>query len=45
MAGLPKELLTRAKTIMESMHGKSKTPLKKETIKSQIESGQLSLFG
>ena len=45
MAGLPKELLARAKTIMENMHGKSKTPLKKETIKSQIESGQLSLFG
>ena len=45
MAGLPKELLARAKTIMDTMHSKSKTPLKKETIKSQIESGQLSLFG
>ena len=45
MAGLPKELLTRARTIMDTMYSKSKTPLKKESIKSQIESGQLSLFG
>lgn len=44
MAGLPKELLNRAKAIMETMHSKSKTPVKRETIKSQIESGQLSLF-
>ncbi|MBI3590207.1 MAG: DNA mismatch repair protein MutS [Candidatus Melainabacteria bacterium] len=44
MAGLPKELLTRAQTIMSAMYNKSKTPIKKETIKSQIESGQLSLF-
>jgi DNA mismatch repair protein MutS len=44
MAGLPKELLNRAKTIMETMHSRSKTPIKKETIKSQIQSGQLSLF-
>ena len=44
MAGLPKELLARAETIMNTMYNKSKTPLKKETIKSQIESGQLSLF-
>lgn len=45
MAGLPKELLLRAKTIMESMYDKSKSPVKKETIKSKIDSGQLSLFG
>ena len=45
MAGLPKELLIRAKAIMDAMHSKSKSPIKKETIKSQIESGQLSLFG
>ena len=44
MAGLPKELLNRAQTIMNTMYNKSTTPLKKETIKSQIESGQLSLF-
>ena len=44
MAGLPKEMLTRAKSIMELMHTKSKSPVKSETIKSQIESGQLSLF-
>lgn len=44
MAGLPKELLLRAQTIMSTMHNKSKSPVKKETIKSQIESGQLSLF-
>ncbi len=48
MAGLPKELLNRAQTIMNTIYSKSeaKTPLqKKETIKSQIESGQLNLFG
>ena len=47
MAGLPKELLNRAQTIMDTMYNKSaKTVIqKKETIKSQIESGQLSLFG
>lgn len=48
MAGLPKELLSRAQAIMNTMYNKSdiKTPIqKKETIKSQIESGQLSLFG
>lgn len=44
MAGLPKNLLARAKAIMESMNIKSKSLVKKETIKSQIESGQLSLF-
>lgn len=44
MAGLPKEMLLRAQTIMNIMYNKSKAPLKKETIKSQIESGQLSLF-
>ena len=51
MAGLPKELLSRAQAIMNTMYNKSdvraysNTPLqKKETIKSQIESGQLSLF-
>lgn len=44
MAGLPKELLVRAKSIMETMHNKSKASPKRETIKSQIESGQLSLF-
>ena len=44
MAGLPKELLVRAKAIMNTMYSKSKTPLKKDTIKSQIESGQLRLF-
>ncbi len=44
MAGLPKELLVRARTIMNTMYSKSKTPLKKDTIKSQIESGQLRLF-
>ncbi|OGI07074.1 MAG: DNA mismatch repair protein MutS [Candidatus Melainabacteria bacterium RIFCSPLOWO2_02_FULL_35_15] len=44
MAGLPKELLLRAQTIMNIMYNKSQAPLKKETIKSQIESGQLSLF-
>lgn len=44
MAGLPKELLSRAQAIMNTMYNKSRTPLKKETIKSQIESGQLSLF-
>ncbi len=44
MAGLPKELLNRAQTIMSTMYGKLKSPLKKETIKSQIQSGQLSLF-
>jgi len=44
MAGLPKELLTRAKTIMTTMHEKSKTIVKKDTIKSKIESGQLNLF-
>ena len=44
MAGLPKELLTRAETIMNTMYNKSQNPLKKVTIKSQIESGQLSLF-
>ena len=49
MAGLPKELLSRAQTIMNTMYSKSdagaycNTPLqKKETIKSQIESGQLN---
>ncbi len=48
MAGLPKELLARAQTIMNTMYNKSdvKAPLqKKETIQSRIESGQLSLFG
>ena len=52
MAGLPKELLARARTIMNAMNIKSKspvgagfTPAQKETIKSQIESGQLKLFG
>lgn len=45
MAGLPKELLNRAKNIMETIYSKTKTPVKRETIKSQIESGQLSLFG
>ena len=49
MAGLPKELLSRAQTIMNTMYNKleTKVPLlhKRETIKSQIESGQLSLFG
>lgn len=46
MAGLPKELLERAQAIMNSMYdkNKSKQNLKKESIKSQIESGQLSLF-
>ncbi len=44
MAGLPKELLNRANTIMNTMYTKSKNTIKKETIKSQIESGQLSLF-
>lgn len=44
MAGLPKELYTRAQIIMSTMHDKSKSPVKKETIKSQIESGQLKLF-
>ncbi|MBI1859219.1 MAG: DNA mismatch repair protein MutS [Candidatus Melainabacteria bacterium] len=45
MAGLPKELYSRAQTIMHTMYSKSKTPTKKETIKSHIESGQLKLFG
>lgn len=45
MAGLPSELLSRAKSIMELMYSKSKSPIKKETIKSKIDSGQLSLFG
>lgn len=48
MAGLPKELLSRAQSIMNTMYDKSsqksKSEVKKETIKSQIESGQLSLF-
>ncbi len=45
MAGLPKPLLERAQTIMNTMYVKSKTLPKKDSIKSQIESGQLSLFG
>ncbi|MBI2996544.1 MAG: DNA mismatch repair protein MutS [Candidatus Melainabacteria bacterium] len=45
MAGLPKELLTRAQTIMNTMYNKARSVVKKESIKSQIESGQLSLFG
>ncbi len=48
MAGLPKELLNRAQTIMNTMYNKSsentKVIQKKDTIKSKIESGQLSLF-
>ncbi|OGI19439.1 MAG: DNA mismatch repair protein MutS [Candidatus Melainabacteria bacterium RIFCSPHIGHO2_02_FULL_34_12] len=44
MAGLPKPLLERAQSIMATMYGKSKASLKKDSIKSQIESGQLSLF-
>lgn len=46
MAGLPKELLERAQSIMNTMYdkNKSKQTVKKESIKSQIESGQLSLF-
>jgi DNA mismatch repair protein MutS len=44
MAGLPKELLSRAEAIMSTMYDKSKPSTKKQTIKSQIESGQLSLF-
>ena len=45
MAGLPKELLERARNIMNTMYGKQKTSIKRESIKSQIETGQLSLFG
>jgi DNA mismatch repair protein MutS len=56
MAGLPKELLSRAQTIMNTIYDKNNKKTtkdgrdvihnvsKKETIKGQIESGQLSLF-
>lgn len=44
MAGLPKQMLKRADEIMSTMHGKTKTPVKKDSIKTKIESGQLSLF-
>ena len=48
MAGLPKELLKRARDIMDSMYNKSQETTqvvqKKESIKSKIESGQLRLF-
>ncbi len=48
MAGLPKELLTRAQSIMNTMYDKnkqkSKQEVKKESIKAQIENGQLNLF-
>lgn len=44
MAGLPKPLLTRANQIMKLMNDKSKSPVKINNIKSEIESGQLSLF-
>lgn len=44
MAGLPKILLSRAEEIIKVMHSKSKSPIKKEAIKSEIENGQLKLF-